>query len=366
MGCCSVSNTTTPPFKYSPNQVPLPKEKLQPQRYFKLESPKEQGFIYSISCANAPPNQFACSWGKNMFIYDLKTQKIFRQFQPHSQNVTKCRFLQGGNNLITSSVDRTLKLWDLDNLTAPKKVFEGHQMVVPTFCVSLDQTKLCSGSRDQSIFLWDIQTGQKISEHLIMRNMLTCMEWIPMSESNFVQCSEDLTIRIWDTRELKPVTKIELNDNYFAYCCDVDSTGTKLLTGHYACNDQGSGVLLWDLRKATEGSYIWRFLEHKEAVVQTAFMKHSKTEQEVAISASRDSKLKIIKLADGVELSSYQDTARWPFSTFGVMNRTDGKPAVVAGLCKCSASKITALDLEDDYGVTLFATSETDSNAGAA
>ncbi len=360
MGCCSVNNTTAPPFKYSPSQLPLPKERTMSRTYARLESPKTQGFLNSICAVNAPNGQFACGWDKTLAVYDLGSRKIVHQFQPHAQNISKCRFLLGGTHILTSSFDRTLKLWNLENQLAPKKTYEGHSMAVSTFCVSQDQTKLCSGSRDQSVMLWDLQTGQSLATKLIPRNMITCVEWIPGSNDSFVQCSEDLTIRIWDTREFKPVIEIALGDNYFAANCDVDSTGTKLVTGHFASNGEGCGVLLWDLRKASEGSYMWRFIEHKESVVQTAIVKNGHAGQDIVISASKDAKVKVIKMADGVELSSYQDPARWPFTSFSPTTGAGDKPVVVAGLCKNCISKVTALELADDFSMSVTASTDED------
>jgi WD40 repeat protein len=236
----------------------------------------------------------------------------------------------------------------MQNLSAPKYTFHGHEMAVTSFCVAEESKKLCSGSRDQSVALWDVTTGQRIAEKGIPRNTVTCIELIPGPENTFVQCSEDLSIRIWDIRELKPVLMVPLNDNYFAYSCSVNKTGTKLLTGHYASNEIGCGVTLWDLRKFSEDEYLWRFLEHKETVVKVEIM--SREDKELAISASKDARIKAIKMSDGTEVQEYQDESKWPFTTFDIISKND---LLIAGLRMDSDSRLLALKIGDDSQFTV-------------
>jgi len=361
MGCCSTGKTNTPPFVYSASSKPLPKEKQTSARYEIMEGPKTQGYLSSISClgnSNNSIRNIACGWGKSLVLYDLDTCKLTNQFQPHLQNISKCRLFNNSESILTSSYDTTLKLWNMENLSMPKKTYQGHEMAVVTFCISKDEKFICSGSKDQTVALWDISTGQKISDKGIPRNTITCMEWIPNSDNNFVQCSEDLTVRIWDKREMKPITEVQLKDNYFAYCCDIDENGTKLLTGHYSCNEEGSGVLLWDLRKINETGYIWRYLEHKESVVAVKFIKHTKINCEIAVSAGKDAKLKIIKTQDGLELGGYQDELRWPFSTFSEIKGKEGEPIIVAAMCKNAVSRVAQLKIGNDYSVSMVAGTE--------
>ena len=297
-----------------------------------------------------------CNWNSSLTIYNLKTGEIINEFQPHSQNLTRCKFTKNGKQIITSSYDRTLKLWNIENLAAPIKTFQGHEMAVASFSITNDEKKLCSGSRDQSVATWDISTGQKISSKTIARNTVTCMEQIPGGNHNFVQCGEDITIRIWDDRELKPVVEIPLNENYFACSCNVDPSGTKLLTGHYACNEVGCGVILWDIRRLEENIYLWRFLDHKEAIVQVGTIR--KGDNEWAVSASRDAKLKTIQMADGSEVSSYQDESKWPFSTFDISENSNGE--IIAGLRKDTRSKLSRMKIGDDSKIIVCSSTDTD------
>ena len=67
-----------------------------------------------------------------------------------------------------------------------------------TMCVFVSDM-LVSGSRDNSVKVWDINSQSPISSVHIPRNLVTDMKWI-QGEGCVLQSSEDKTIRIWDVR----------------------------------------------------------------------------------------------------------------------------------------------------------------------
>ena len=58
---------------------------------------------------------------------------------------------------------------------------------------------LCSGSRDNSVCLWDTDTGKSVSTVRAPRNLVTELEWIG-GEMAVLQSSEDKMLRVWDLR----------------------------------------------------------------------------------------------------------------------------------------------------------------------
>lgn len=75
----------------------------------------------------------------------------------------------------------------------------------------------------------------------IDRNVVTYLKWLPNNNDLFVECSEDLTLRLWDTRArpFKPPVEFKVGSN-FATNCDISSLEGEdsfLVTGHRGFNN---------------------------------------------------------------------------------------------------------------------------------
>ena len=76
----------------------------------------------------------------------------------HTDKVKCVEFSSDGTLLVSGSDDNTVKLWDIQT-GGVVKTFSGHTAQVRCVSISMDCTKIASGSR-QTICLWDIQTGK--------------------------------------------------------------------------------------------------------------------------------------------------------------------------------------------------------------
>ncbi len=58
----------------------------------------------------------------------------------------------------------------------------------------LDCSKLCSGSRDNGMKLWDVERAQCLRTNVVTRNLITSVKWF--SEDNLIaQTGEDKMLR---------------------------------------------------------------------------------------------------------------------------------------------------------------------------
>jgi len=77
----------------------------------------------------------------------------------HTDWVISLAFSPGGTSLVSGSYDETVRLWDMQT-GGIVKTFYGHNVRVYSVSISSDCTRIASGSRDGTICLWDTQTGE--------------------------------------------------------------------------------------------------------------------------------------------------------------------------------------------------------------
>ncbi|PKU27511.1 wd repeat-containing protein 31 [Limosa lapponica baueri] len=98
------------------------------------------------------------------------------------------------NRVFSASRDKTVMMWEIHGAPGPSQRFPGHDLVVTGLAVSPDASWLCTGSRDNTVCKWDIETGECLGRAAISRNLVTHLCWVP-GEPYVIQTSEDKTIR---------------------------------------------------------------------------------------------------------------------------------------------------------------------------
>ncbi|XP_052123852.1 uncharacterized WD repeat-containing protein alr3466-like [Frankliniella occidentalis] len=74
----------------------------------------------------------------------------------HGSDVTCVRFNASATRLASSSLDKTVRLWEIQSGTC-LRVLEGHTRYVACCVFSRDGSLLASGSNDKSILMWDVK-----------------------------------------------------------------------------------------------------------------------------------------------------------------------------------------------------------------
>ena len=115
----------------------------------------------------------------------------------HTVAVQSVAFSPNGAFFVSGSVDKTVKLWDVQT-GGVVKTFLGHTGTVRCVSISLDQARIASGSRDETIRLWDVQTGEcccVIGGH---DSDINSVSFSPANPRLLISATDDDVIRQWD------------------------------------------------------------------------------------------------------------------------------------------------------------------------
>ncbi|GAB6021876.1 hypothetical protein CHUAL_006042 [Chamberlinius hualienensis] len=233
---------------------------------------------------------------------------------PHENPVLKVASLK--NVIISASKDKKIRFWNESDVEL-LKIIEAHQLSITGLDVNQDNNKCCSGSRDNTIKIWDIQTGIQLLSQTISRNIISHLKWFP-NANLILQTSEDRTVRIWDSRSLE-VVGISAEKKHAQTHCDINVINNNyFLTSGSGGNGDGCEISLWDMRFL---KIINEYRGHEERVNSCSFFsplndRINYSSQQI-VSISNDQTIKVWNqiskelltclLVNGTSLNDLQD-----------------------------------------------------------
>lgn len=244
----------------------------------------------SVTCVDsfAPGTCLTGSKDKSVVLFDWKQGCLLQQWTGHSRDVTKIKHF--GATIYSSSRDKTIKAWQL-NRHDPLLTFEGHKLVVTAIDVNEDGTLLFSGSRDNCVRLWDVTRTTSINEREVSRNLVSCVKWIPGTQSQVAQTGEDKMLRVWDTRDMNPAITFPAQQ-YFQTYCDCSKDGQFILTCSNGFNGKGCEATLWDVRAQ---GMVCRYIGHHQTSSACIFLPRLEqvSFKDLIATASHDSTVRV-------------------------------------------------------------------------
>ncbi len=206
--------------------------------------------------------------------------------------VTNVAFSADGKTLATGSIDRQLRLWNVDTgqLLA---TLTGHSNQIYSLKFSPDGKLLASGGKDGKTILWDVQTAQQFKTHQGDSGTVMGIGFAPDGKT-LVMASTKIVRWNFDSGEAQ-ATATGLFNGYGEHW-----KGT-LVGISPDCSQVGvgsdSGIIIWD---ATSGQKISTLRGHTDQVSSVAFSADGKT----LVSGSWDRTVKLWDIATGKEKST--------------------------------------------------------------
>lgn len=203
-----------------------PKKKPELESWIRGNKSKGKDIKYQrhvgqiLAVAASPDGKYVVTGGEDrkLIIYDAATLKPLKVMTHHRDAVTGLAFRRGTNQLYSSSKDRTVKVWSLDELAYVETLF-GHQDHVVDIDALAQERCVSVGARDRTARLWKVAeetqlvfrgggADKKPRPGVDPRSLLHegSMDRIAMIDDDlFVTGSDNGAIALWSVTKKKPV-----------------------------------------------------------------------------------------------------------------------------------------------------------------
>eukprot|EP00756_Hemistasia_phaeocysticola_P058107 Hpha_TRINITY_DN34718_c0_g1::TRINITY_DN34718_c0_g1_i1::g.177945::m.177945 len=176
--------------------------------------------------------------------------------------------------MLSCSRDRTVKVWNLDDAGVPSHVhtLSGHSLVVANVCANHDMTRAVSGSRDNTVRLWDLGSGTQLHCDRTARNLVHCLRFV--NEHTVIQGGENLKLYVWDVRgdkicldEAKPNPITGVGEQ--PVCMAASPDGMSVVVGYKGFDVTAAVLRVWDVRQRRQ---MQLYQGHANCVTDVAYM----------------------------------------------------------------------------------------------
>ncbi|XP_077505423.1 small ribosomal subunit protein RACK1-like isoform X2 [Amblyomma americanum] len=196
-----------------------------------------------------PDTLLSSSRDKTLILWKLTRDDINygiprKRLKGHGHFVTDVVMSCDGQYALSSSWDKTLRLWDLAVGSATRR-FEGHEKDVLSTAFSADNRQIVSGSRDKTIKLWNTLAECKYtikdSQH---EDWVSCVRFSPTpGDPTVVSCGWDWKVKVWNLANCR--MRAEYSHCGYLNTVTVSPDGTLCASGGKDCKAN-----LWDLEKS--------------------------------------------------------------------------------------------------------------------
>ncbi|MBD2568630.1 protein kinase domain-containing protein [Anabaena lutea] len=246
----------------------------------------------------AKPSAVVESTSKPQVVNKVSKPGDIPIFSGHSGWVKSVAFSPDGQTLASGSGDNTIKLWNV-NTGKLLQTLPGHSSAVSSLAYSPDGQTLASGSYDHTIKLWNVTTGKLLQTLPGHSQSIRSVAFSPDGQT-LASGSADETIKLWD------VTTGKLLQTFPGHS---DSVNSVVFSPDGQTLASGSGdntIKLWDV--ATERN-ICTF-QAFNAVNSVVFSPDGKT----LATGNDDKNIKLWDMSIRTQIHTFQGHSDWVYS----------------------------------------------------
>ncbi|MCB9557458.1 MAG: protein kinase [Deltaproteobacteria bacterium] len=218
-------------------------------------------------------------------VWDLVSGETHAVLEGHSAAVYALACSKTTDALVSASSDHSVRLWDLA-VGHTKRGPGPHSGAINAIALSADRKLAATAGADRTARLWDLNSGQVLQVYAGHSNVINDVAFSP-DGTLLATAGWDRTIRLWDRRRGTQVMVIGGHQAPVTSVTFIDE-GRALVSG-----SRDRTIRIWEIRTGKERA---RLLGHTDAVAGLAVSGDGRT----LASASYDRSIRIWDLRQGV------------------------------------------------------------------
>ncbi|KAH7874982.1 uncharacterized protein C8R40DRAFT_1272626 [Lentinula edodes] len=281
-----------------------------PQQQASLQG--HTGQVSSVAFSTNGERIISGSWDK---VWDAETGKaVGHPLQGHTNEVTSVACSPCGKMVASGSADNSVRMWNIEtgepDLAETQEAIgnplQGHTKGILCISFSPDGKTIASGSLDNSIIIWNAESGNAVGNQLNEHTGAVSSVAFSPNGQKIISGSWDKTIRIWNRYTGEAVGDCLQGHTNGVTSVAFSPDGQKLISGSFDCT-----LCIWDLNNEDPKPVVLQ--GHKGIVTSVAF---SPDGNKIA-SASEDHSIRIWNVETGKNGYSTSELSRIssPFDT---------------------------------------------------
>jgi WD40 repeat protein len=230
-----------------------------------------------------------------LVIPTIITAQVVRIIPPigHTAQITDVDISSDGKYIVSSSVDKTLILWDY---ASGREIVQFSGTDYGVTCCTFDDKNWCiySGGWDGIIRKWDLNELKQTDQWQAYSNGVNNIELLPEA-SKMASIGKDGILKIWKCSDGALLKEIKISD----FACDAISSSDK--NNLLAVGDQGGNLIIIDTKSF---DIIRKIKLHDSFITSISFSENGK----ILATGSYDYKIKVIETKAFNELFEFGDS----------------------------------------------------------